>query len=82
MAFKMTMRNGVYLENINEYFCDSASDLTNIPLTGSDGATFGSIARCIDDGSVYILDSTGTWVEQGGTASDDDENDGGGGILE
>ena len=62
MAYKLVKRNGVYLENIDQYVCDAQADLTNIPTTGWDSARFGAKAFCIAEGTTHYLDSTGTWV--------------------
>ncbi len=62
MAYKLVKRNGVYLENIEEYVCDAEADLTDIPLTGWNAAGFGASAFCIAEGTTHYLDSTNTWV--------------------
>ena len=62
MAYKLLKSNGVYLENVNEFVCDDATDLASIPTTGLHGATFGSVAVCVDTQKVYMYDSTGNWV--------------------
>ena len=62
MTYKLVKRNGVYLENIDEYVCDAEADLTNIPTTGWNGAVFGAKAFCIAEGTTHYYDSTGNWV--------------------
>ena len=62
MSYKIIKQNGAYLENINEFICDDSSDLTSIPTTGAQGATFGSVAVCIDTQKTYMMDSSGNWV--------------------
>lgn len=63
MAYKLTKRNGEYIENADEYVCDAEADLTDIPTSGWNAAPFGSKAFCIAEGTTHYLDSTGTWVD-------------------
>ena len=62
MAYKLTKRNGEYIENADEYVCDAEADLTDIPTSGWNAAPFGSKAFCIAEGTTHYLDSTNTWV--------------------
>lgn len=44
---------------IYQYVVDEASDLSDCD------ATFGNIALCLDDGKLYMCDSTGNWTAIG-----------------
>lgn len=59
MAFKRKTYKGVY-EDTNEYFvCDTQSDVQNLPHT----AEMGSMAFVIEDSTIWMINSSGTWVE-------------------
>ena len=46
---------------VGGFLCDSASDVSNLPTkTG-----VGSVALCVDDGKIYILNGSREWVEFG-----------------
>lgn len=47
-----------------EFFCDSTSDLPNKNLDSESIIDMGSIAYVINDGDMYMMDSTGTWIKQ------------------
>lgn len=44
---------------LKDYVIDKKSDLQNLPKN----ALMGSTAFCIEDGSVYMINSSGEWVE-------------------
>mgnify|MGYP007038210014 CR=1 FL=1 len=46
---------------VTEFVVDSASDVANLPVQNE--VATGSSCLCIATGAVYILDSTGDWVE-------------------
>ena len=77
MAYKLMKSNGIYLENVNEFICDDDTDLASIPTTGLLGATFGSVAVCIDTQKKYIYDSTGNWVTPESSSDVTPDADGG-----
>ena len=43
-----------------EYFCDTESDVAQLPMNCAPGST----AKVIETGNVYMADSTGKWVHQ------------------
>ena len=43
---------------VREYYCDTATDIQNLPSN----APFGSCALIIATGAVYIKNSLGNWV--------------------
>lgn len=45
--------------NIKEFAIDTKEDLDYLPLD----VPMGSVAICIEDSSVYMLNSSGEWVE-------------------
>lgn len=59
MAYKMIATNGQTQYNINEFVVDSPDDLKTLP----NNSAMGSVALCLKDGSVYVKDSKGQWVE-------------------
>ena len=44
-----------------EIFCDSASDLPAVDAMEGTEFAMGSIAYCIEEGKLYVLNSSGTW---------------------
>ena len=59
MAYKLTSTNGDIQYNINEYVIDTEADLESLPKN----CAMGSSALCLENGSVYIKDGKGKWVE-------------------
>ena len=51
MAYKMTKRGSMDNETTNEFFCDTAADLSNIPASL---VNLGSVAVVLDGMEVYI----------------------------
>lgn len=58
MAYKMTKRGSLDNEITNEFFCDTASDLANIP---SSLVNLGSVAVVLDGMEIYIANSNKEW---------------------
>ena len=44
---------------LKDFVIDKKSDLQNLPVN----VPMGSTAFCIEDGSVYMINSSGEWVE-------------------
>ena len=59
MAYKMTKRGSMDNETTNEFFCDTATDLANIP---SNLVNLGSIAVVLDGMEIYIANSSKQWI--------------------
>lgn len=59
MAYKMTKRGSMDNETTNEFFCDTATDLANIP---TELVNLGSVAIVLDGMEVYIANSSKQWV--------------------
>ena len=55
--------NNDYIDNrkttLKDFIIDKKSDLQNLPIN----VPMGSTAFCIEDGSVYMINSSGEWVE-------------------
>lgn len=62
MSFQVIQKTGHYTANVYEYVCDTRSDIASLPTSGD--VPQGSTANVIADGSVYKINSSGTWVEQ------------------
>ena len=58
MANNTLSTNGQVQYGITEFVIDSPDDLQKLPR-----CLMGSSALCLSNGSVYIKDSTGKWVE-------------------
>ena len=69
MAYKMTKRGSIDNEVTNEFFCDTAKDLANIPLSM---VNLGSVAVVIDGLEIYIANSKKEWISFGGGGSSGD----------
>lgn len=67
MAYKMTKRGSLDNEITNEFFCDTETDLNNIP---KDLVNLGSVAVVIDGMEIYIANSKQEWVSFGGSSDD------------
>lgn len=61
MAIKQTNANRDF--DTAEFVIDVTGDVQELPTN----IGWGSTAICVETGKVYILDSTQTWVELGGT---------------
>lgn len=59
MAYKLVSTNGQVQYGIDEFFIDSKDDLEKLPKRSS----MGSQALCLGDGTVYVKNSAGEWVE-------------------
>lgn len=69
MAYKMTKSGSLDNEVTNEFFCDTASDLANIP---SSLINLGSVAVVLDGMEIYIANSNKEW--QSMTPADAEED--------
>lgn len=57
--------NSIKKGSIADFFCDGASDVTDLPQFAEDNKlSMGSSCYCIDTGDLYILKSDGTWKKQ------------------
>lgn len=70
MAYKMSKRGSLDNEITNEFFCDTETDLNNIP---KDLVNLGSVAVVIDGMGIYIANSKKEWVSFIGNSSDDND---------
>lgn len=59
MGYKLISTNGTIQYNVNEYIIDTPEDLNFLPIN----CVMGSSALCLSNGSVYIKNSEGKWVE-------------------
>ena len=48
------------IPTFRSFVADTTSDITTLP----NNVAWGSEAFCIEDGKVYILETTGEWVEK------------------
>ena len=70
MAYKMTKRGSLDNEIANEFFCDTETDLNNIP---NELVNLGSVAVVIDGMEIYIANSNKEWISMTPTSSEDEE---------
>lgn len=75
MAYKMTKTGSLDNEITNEFFCDTADDLANIPASL---VNLGSIAVVLDGMEVYIANSNKEWLSMTPTEEEEEEQQGGG----
>lgn len=68
MAYKMTKRGSMDNEITNEFFCDSAEDLSNIPASQ---INLGSVAVVVDPLEIFIANSDKEWISMTPTGGDD-----------
>lgn len=61
MSYKLIKYAGNYVAGCNEYVCDSRDDIDSLPTIPE--ASFGSVATALEDGSKWIMNSSGEWVE-------------------
>lgn len=54
-----TSTSGHTAYGLKDFVIDKKSDLQNLPVN----VPMGSTAFCIEDGSVYMINSSGEWVE-------------------
>lgn len=54
-----TSTSGHTAYSLKDFVMDKKSDLQNLPVN----VPMGSTAFCIEDGSVYMINSSGEWVE-------------------
>lgn len=59
MAYKLIATNGQPQYGISEFVIDSPDDLEKLPKN----CTMGSSALCLEDGTVYMKNSSGEWKE-------------------
>ena len=59
MGYKLISTNGDIQYNVNEYVIDEPKDLESL----SSNCVMGSTALCLSNGSVYVKNSKGKWVE-------------------
>lgn len=59
MAFKRKAYIGVYEDTHEEFVCDTAADLNDLPS----GAPQGSAAFVIEDSTTWMINSRGEWIE-------------------
>lgn len=59
MAYKLIATNGQIQYGIDEFIIDSPDDLEKLPKRSN----MGSQALCLEDGSVYVKNSSGEWKE-------------------
>lgn len=74
MAYKMTKSGSLDNEVTNEFFCDTADDLANIP---SSLVNLGSVAVVLDGMEVYIANSNKEWLSMTPTEEEEEEQGGG-----
>ena len=55
----ITSNSGHTAYGLKSYVIDKKVDLQNLPFN----VPMGSTAFCIEDGSVYMINSSGEWVE-------------------
>ncbi len=70
MAYKMSKRGSLDNEITNEFFCDTETDLNNIP---KDLVNLGSVAVVIDGMEIYIANSKKEWVSFVSTSNNDND---------
>ena len=73
MAYKMTKRGSLDNETTNEFFCDTDSDLANIP---NNLINLGSVAVVIEGMKIYIANSKREWVSFMSSGSSDSSSGG------
>lgn len=56
---KITSNSGHTTYGLKDYILDKKTDLQDLPVD----VPMGSTAFCIEDGSVYMINSSGEWVE-------------------
>ena len=54
-----TSNSGHTMYGLKEYIIDKKIDLLNLPID----VPMGSTAFCIEDSTVYMINSSGEWVE-------------------
>lgn len=54
-----TSQSGHVAYGLLEFMIDTVNDLNQLPVD----VPMGSTAFCIEDGSVYVINSSGEWVE-------------------
>lgn len=74
MAYKMTKSGSLDNEVTNEFFCDTADDLANIP---SSLVNLGSVAVVLDGMEVYIANSNKEWLSMTPTEEEEEAQGGG-----
>ena len=68
MSYKMTKRGSMDNETTNEFFCDTASDLTSIPVSQ---INLGSVAVVVDTMEVFIANSNKEWNSMTPTSNEE-----------
>lgn len=59
MSYLETKYSGRFTAGNYFYLCDTRDDVSSLPE-----APMGSAASVIEDGSVWIINSSGEWIEQ------------------
>ena len=70
MAYKMTKSGSLDNAVTNEFFCDTADDLANIP---SSLVNLGSVAVVLDGMEVYIANSNKQWQSMTPVTEEEEE---------
>lgn len=73
MAYKMTKSGSLDNEITNEFFCDTAADLANIP---SNLINLGSVAIVLDGMEIYIANSNKQWLSMTPTSEIEEQTGG------
>lgn len=65
MAIYKVAYNGKYIDNHQEFTCDTRADIAVLPtqVSDKDRCPTGSKAFVISDSSTWMLNSVGEWVE-------------------
>ena len=69
MSYKMSKRGSLDNEITNEFFCDTATDLNNIP---SNQINLGSVAVVVDGMEIYIANSNKEWISMTPISSEEE----------
>ena len=53
-------------ENVTTVYCDTAAEVAELPVFCADrGVMPGSTCKVIENGAVYMMNSSGQWIRQG-----------------
>lgn len=67
MPYKLFKRGSLDNEVTNQFFCDTAEDLNNIPPAD---INLGSVAVVLDPFEVFIANSNKEWISFGGNGGE------------
>lgn len=59
MAFKRKTYKGMFVDTDECFVCDTASDIQNLPTDCQQGST----AFVIEDSTMYMINSQGSWIQ-------------------